>query len=111
MPLGIWELESLMIVTFLLTDIAESIPFLINKQLYQSHQWFQLSKVSPKGTQERRMSVTWQPPELQTRTTVSPKGTQDLKNTGYQPKIAEIHMRGMISVSLASWIFPYIEKC
>ena len=61
MPLGIWELESLMIVTFLLTDIAESIPFLINKQLYQSHQWFQLSKVSPKGTQERRMSVTFSP--------------------------------------------------
>ena len=31
--------------------------------------------------------------------------------TGYWPQIAEMHMKGMISVSLDYCIFPYIEKC
>jgi len=30
---------------------------------------------------------------------VSPKAAQDVKNTRYWPQIAEIHMKGMISVS------------
>ena len=29
----------------------------------------------------------------------------------YQPKIAEVHIKGMISVSPDFCIFPYIEKC
>ena len=38
---------------------------------------------------------------------VSPKGAQDVKNTGYWPQMAEMHMKGM---STDSYIFPYIEK-
>ena len=43
--------------------------------------------------------------------TVSPKGAQDVKesqDTG--PGLAEVYMKGMISVSLGSCTFPYIEK-
>ena len=41
---------------------------------------------------------------------VSPKGAHDVKNTEYWPWIAEVRMKGTISVSLHSCIFPYIEK-
>ena len=37
-----------------------------------------------------------------------PWGTQDVKNTGYWPQIAETHIRGMISASPDSCIFPYV---
>ena len=36
--------------------------------------------------------------------------TQDVKNTGYRPQIAEIYLKGMISVRPDSCIFPYIIK-
>jgi hypothetical protein len=36
---------------------------------------------------------------------------EDVKNTGCQPQRAEIHMKGMISESPASCIFPHIQKC
>ena len=39
---------------------------------------------------------------------VSPEETQDVK-TGYWPQIAEVHIKGMISVSPDSCIFPVIE--
>ena len=35
---------------------------------------------------------------------------QDVKNTRYWPQTAEMHMKGMISVSPDFCIFPYIEK-
>ena len=38
------------------------------------------------------------------------RGTQDAKNTGYWPQIAEMHMKGMISVSPDACILPYTEK-
>ena len=38
------------------------------------------------------------------------RGSQDVKNTGYWPQIAEMHMKGMISVIPDSCILPYIEK-
>ena len=36
---------------------------------------------------------------------------QDVRNTGYWPRTGEVHMKGMISVSTGSCIFPCIEKC
>ena len=33
------------------------------------------------------------------------------EETGYGPRVAEMHMKGMISVSPDSRIFPYKEKC
>ena len=48
--------------------------------------------------------------KLQTLPTESPKGAQDVKNTGYWPRVAEIHTKRMISASPDSWTFPYIEK-
>ena len=47
---------------------------------------------------------------LQPLPTVSPNGDQDVINTGYWPQIAETHIKGMISVSPDSCIFPYVEK-
>ena len=43
---------------------------------------------------------------------LSPLGhhTQDVKNTGYRPQIAEIHLKGMISVRPDTCIFSYIIK-
>lgn len=38
------------------------------------------------------------------------RGTQDAKNTGYWPQIAERHMKEMISVSPGARISPYTEK-
>ena len=35
---------------------------------------------------------------------------QDVKSTEYWPQIAETHIKGIISVSPDSCIFPYIEK-
>ena len=37
---------------------------------------------------------------------VSPEETQDVKNAGYWSQIAEVDIRGMISVSPDSCIFP-----
>ena len=44
------------------------------------------------------------------REPVSPEETQDVKTQGYWSQIAEVHVKGMISVSPDSCIFPYIEK-
>ena len=45
---------------------------------------------------------------LQPLPMVSPKETQDVKT--HWPQIAEVHIKGMISVSPDSCIFPYLEK-
>ena len=42
--------------------------------------------------------------------TVSPEETQHVKIESW-PQTAEIHTKGMISVSPESCIFPHIEKC
>ena len=41
---------------------------------------------------------------------VSPKGAQDVKNMGFWPRTAEIHVKGMTAVSPDSFIFPCREK-
>ena len=43
------------------------------------------------------------------RELVSPEETQNVKTQDTGPR-AEVHLRGMISVSPHSCIFPYIEK-
>ena len=53
------------------------------------------------------------PPALQADSLLfeSPgKSGRDFKHTGYWPQITEMHMKGMISISPNSCIFPYIEK-
>ena len=47
--------------------------------------------------------------KLQPQPTVSPKGAQGVK-TQDTPHTAEVHFKGMLSVSPDSAIFPYIEK-
>ena len=51
------------------------------------------------------------PPQA-SRTPYSEQGAKDVKNqiTEFWSHIAEMHMKGMISVSLDSLIYPYIEK-
>ena len=65
--------------------------------------------VSPKGTHGAN---TYDPRaiRLQPLPMVSPKRAQDVKIIGYWLRIAEMHMKGMISVSPDSYIFPYTEK-
>ena len=41
---------------------------------------------------------------------VNPQGAGDVSNTVYWPKIADMHMKGMISVTPDSSIFPFLEK-
>ena len=41
----------------------------------------------------------------------SPKGAQDVKNTGFWPGIAEMQKKGKISVSLDSCILSYRGVC
>ena len=45
---------------------------------------------------------------LQPLPVVSPEETQDVSR--YWPQIAEVHIKGIISVSQDSCILPYIEK-
>ena len=45
---------------------------------------------------------------LQPLPVASPEETQDV--SGYWPQMAEVHIKGMISVSPDSCILPYIEK-
>ena len=48
---------------------------------------------------------------LRQRWAGEPWGKSGCENTGYWPQRAEVHIKGMISVSLDSCLFPYIEKC
>ena len=42
---------------------------------------------------------------------LSPEDPQDVKTQDYWPQITEVHIKGVISVSPDSCIFPYKEKC
>ena len=62
--------------------------------------------VNPEGAQEAKNTS-----HLVAITAATPYGEPwGYENTGCWPQIAEAHMKGMISVSPASCIFPYIEK-
>ena len=64
--------------------------------------------MSPKGTQEEYLS------SLAHWATITPYsehgGIQEVKNAGCWAQMAEMHIKGMISVSPDSSIFPYIDS-
>ena len=72
--------------------------------------WTELN-VSPKGTQEGEEYLSSRNHQTIATPYSEPWEAQDMKNTGYRPQIAEVYIKGMISVSPDSSIFPYIEKC
>ena len=65
--------------------------------------------VSPEGIQDGNSACHLVAIKLQPFPMVSPKEAQDVK-TDYWPQIVERHIKGIISVSLVSCIFLYIEK-
>ena len=67
--------------------------------------------VNPEGTQEGKNTCHLAVIRLQPLPTVNPEKSQDVKAEDTGPQTAEVHIKGMISVSLASCIFPYMEKC
>ena len=70
----------------------------------------QCELVSPEDTPEGKNTYHLAATRLQPLPLVSPEETQELK-TRHWPQIAEVYIKGMISVSPDSCIFPYIEKC
>ena len=61
----------------------------------------------PEETQEGKEDLS----SISHQTAATPYGEPwGYENTGCWPQIAEAHMKGMISMSPASCIFPYIEK-
>ena len=78
----------------------------VHKQGYHNHQRtaaLQYEPVSPKGTQEGEEYLWSVICDL-------PQGRSGCENPGYWLQMAEMHMKGMISVSPNSCIFPFIEK-
>ena len=65
--------------------------------------------VSPEGIQDRNSACHLVAIKLQPFPMVRPEEAQDVK-TDYCPQIVEWHIKGMISVSLISCNFLYIEK-
>ena len=65
--------------------------------------------VSPKGTQEKNTCDTTAV-RLQLLLNMSPKGAQEVKNTGKRPQIDEVTYQRKDFVSPDSCIFPYTEK-
>ena len=47
---------------------------------------------------------------LQPLPTMSPEENLECENSGFWPNIAEMHISGMISMSLDTCIFPYTEQ-
>ena len=65
--------------------------------------------VSPEGIQDGNSARHLVAIKLQPFPMVSPEEAQDVK-TDYWPHIVEEYIKGIISVSLVSHIFLYIEK-
>ena len=67
-----------------------------------------ISDSSPPGhSGRRRLPVIWQ---HEAAATPYARRTENVKNTGYCPQIAEMHMKRMISVSPNSFYLPILEK-
>ena len=66
--------------------------------------------VSSKGTQEGKNTCHLEAIRPQPLPTVSLKEAQDVKNAGFWPQRAEMHMKGMTSASPEFCIFSHIEK-
>ena len=66
--------------------------------------------VSPKGTQEEEYVRSSSHQTIATPYGEPQGSLGSEKKTQYVPQIAEVHMKGMISVSPDSCIFPYTES-
>ena len=86
---------------------------LVNKDCH-SHQWLQPPRVTSwalkKLRKETKNTCQLAASRRQPLLTVSPEGTQDGLEQDNGPQRAEVHIKGMISVSLDMCIFPFIEK-
>ena len=58
-----------------------------------------------RALREERMPATQQPPAA-----ASPLRRLRMRKHGYWPHTAEVHSKGMLSVSPDSCVFPYIKK-
>ena len=68
-------------------------------------------KVSPEETWNRNRTPLIEPSvPVANPPTIQPDKTER-DGTVYWPQIAEVHIKGMISMSPECCIFPYIEKC
>ena len=65
--------------------------------------------VAPEGTQEGKNTCPILAIRLQPLPTVSPEELRG-ENKGQWPQTAEVHVKGMTSVSPDTCIFPYIVK-
>ena len=70
----------------------------------------QCELVSLERTQKEKNTCLLAAIRLQPLLLVSLTEAQDVKSTEYWPQIAETHIKGIISVSPDSCIFPFIEK-
>ena len=101
--------------TFLVTMEKCNIPYRISKQGCHSHYQLQPSYLSQWALRELRRekspcqlaAIRLQPLSMVS----SEKGSLGRENTALSPQLAEVHMKGMISVDPDRCIFPYLEKC
>ena len=66
-----------------------------------------ISDSRPPGTQEGEKYLWSNSHQIVATPYSEPNGTQD----GKKHSVAEMHMKGMISVGPDSYIFPYVDKC
>ena len=78
----------------------------VSKQGRRSHQWFQPSRVLRR---EKNTCVIWQESGC-SHLLLGALRNSEGENTDNWPQRAEMHMKGMSSVSPNSCIFPYIGK-
>ena len=66
--------------------------------------------VSPEETQDGKEYPPSHSHQTEATTYGEPWENSGCENTGYCPQIAEVYIKGLISVSPEFCIFPYIEK-
>ena len=66
--------------------------------------------MSPEGTQVGKNTCHRAATRLQPLPVMSPEETQRCENAGYWPQMTKVRIKRMISASLDSCIFPYIER-
>ena len=76
-----------------------------------SHHITAVPKVSPDGTQDRNRMLSLSHKPLQPPPNGAPWRGLGWENTGYWPQIAEVHIKGMISIRPEFCIFPHLAKC
>ena len=72
-----------------------------------NHEWW---AGMPKYTQEGKEYLPFSSHQIAATPCSEAWGNSGYGNTGYWPQIAEVHNKGMISVTPDTCIFPYTEK-